>query len=300
MANPASQPASQIAIPTSSTAPPAGMGAPTGTGSIPSPAPSSGGNLGSTSSGPSGQPTQPLIRTLEPRANSQSGTPWAGSLPAGQWAGSGAAPSSGGGASGGSSFVPDPSGFGGIPTSGFSGTPPSSPSPPPGSPSGTPSGSGSPTSGRAIDLASLPAGGRPGGQASANAGSGRSGVSGSSALPSPGAAAAAGSVSAGVGGAGTSPPGPTSANPYGFDPQYQWLRGVLCYSSGEGCWRLRYVPPGCPVDTLGGWVILCHPGGLAGFCPGEPVEVQGQLIYKQWGACQLPIYQVQQIRRIRA
>jgi len=51
---------------------------------------------------------------------------------------------------------------------------------------------------------------------------------------------------------------------------------------------------------LGGWVILCHPSGLAGFCSGEQVEVRGQLIYKQTGACQLPIYQVQDIRRTRA
>ncbi|HOM18481.1 MAG TPA: hypothetical protein PLQ00_14215, partial [Thermoguttaceae bacterium] len=92
----------------------------------------------------------------------------------------------------------------------------------------------------------------------------------------------------------------SSANPYGFDPQYQWLRGVLCYSAAEGCWRLRYVPPGCTGDRLGGWVILCHPSGLAGFCSGEQVEVRGQLIYKQTGACQLPIYQVQDIRRTRA
>ncbi|MDW8036717.1 MAG: hypothetical protein RMI90_01605 [Thermoguttaceae bacterium] len=109
-------------------------------------------------------------------------------------------------------------------------------------------------------------------------------------------------MSSASGTAGSRPtPAPVSAvSPYGFDPQYQWLRGVLCYSPAEGCWRLRYVPPGCPTDRLGGWVILCHPTGLAGFCPGEPVEVRGQLIYKQYGSCQLPIYQVQDIRRTRA
>ncbi len=226
--------------------------------------------------GPSGQPAQPaqpIIRTLEPRTSSQPTTQWAATTPS---ASAGSISSSGGQLAG----TP---------------APPTSTSLPMG-------GTGTGASAGPIDLASLPPSRVSPGLPSTNPSSTSSG-------PASGTAASLRTASASAGPA-TIPTGTThsgggglaasSASPYGFDPQYQWLRGVLCYSPAEGCWRLRYVAPGCPVDWLGGWVILSHPTGLAGFCPGEPVEVRGQLIYKQYGSCQLPIYQVQEIRRSRA
>lgn len=271
----ASQPPSRITIPTGSSMPSGAVVAPaSNTPSAPGP-PSAGGiPAGAPSASPS-QPTQPIIRTLEPRANSQPATYWASSaaVPAG------GVPSSTSGLSVGSP------------------PPPAGNSPPMGSSGGTgPSGS--------IDLASLPPSRSPSGIPPTTTSSAATAAGATSSGGPGGAAVGTGSGSAWAGSGGNvsvaAGPASASANPYGFDPQYQWLRGVLCYSAAEGCWRLRYVPPGCTGDRMGGWVILCHPSGLAGFCSGEQVEVRGQLIYKQIGSCQLPIYQVQDIRRTRA
>ncbi|HPP53001.1 MAG TPA: hypothetical protein PK777_08635, partial [Thermoguttaceae bacterium] len=262
------QPPSRITIPTGSGIPSGNVGssvsnAPSATGT-----PSAGGVPAGSPSAPPNQPTQPIIRTLEPRANSQPGIHLA---------------SSAGGPT-----------AGGVPPSG--GMPVSRAAPPPtgnSSPMATSGGTGPVGS---IDLASLPPSRSPSGPPPANPSSSASGGA-TGAVVGGGNSSASGTAGGNVSGA---PGTASSSNPYGFDPQYQWLRGVLCYSAAEGCWRLRYVPPGCTGDRLGGWVILCHPSGLAGFCSGEQVEVRGQLIYKQTGACQLPIYQVQDIRRTRA
>lgn len=243
------------------------------------------------SSGLSAPAAQPIIRTLQPR-NSQAGYT--------AWAGASDLPGSGGSAGGATVSHP--------PAAGASS---SGASPSPSYPSGGNSFSKGSSRGAewtgSVDLASLPPAGSLSGHLGrsslsslgggiASLGSGAAGLTspagGMTNKPSAPAPTLRGSA------AGQAPAG--SLHPYGFDPQYQWLRGVLCYSPTEGCWRLRYVAPGCPPDRLGGWVILCHPTGLVGFCPGEQVEVRGQLIYKQYGNCQLPIYQVQDIRRVRA
>ncbi|NOY29514.1 MAG: hypothetical protein GXP28_04845 [Planctomycetes bacterium] len=70
---------------------------------------------------------------------------------------------------------------------------------------------------------------------------------------------------------------------FGFDPQYQWLRGQIQVSQATGQWHLRYaVAQSGPVqggpDQFGGQVLIENPHLLGGLQPGDYVQVQGRLI----------------------
>lgn len=65
--------------------------------------------------------------------------------------------------------------------------------------------------------------------------------------------------------------------PYGYDPDYTWLRGKLEYSQRDRRWKLRYIPVDGSTDRYGGSVVLTNPQQLDGFEPGEFVEIEGTL-----------------------
>lgn len=151
-------------------------------------------------------------------------------------------------------------------------------------------------SGPSVDLASLA------GAGSGTAGQPSTGGAGPVQLASATApiAAAASCACQAAPASATPQPTPSPAatqGDYGYDPQYQWLRGLLDYSQAERCWRLRYIPAGSPADALGGSVILCNPASLSGFERGQMVEVRGRLVQKNNGRCAATVYEVSEIRR---
>jgi hypothetical protein len=107
---------------------------------------------------------------------------------------------------------------------------------------------------------------------------------------------------------GTPAPGAVAANvqktslkvdaPYGYDTNYQWLRGQLDYSPQHPGWRVTYVPAYGTPDRLGGSVAIANPQALSGLTRGDQVEVRGRLS-QQWSRGQLTtVYQVTEARRI--
>ncbi len=112
------------------------------------------------------------------------------------------------------------------------------------------------------------------------------------------AAAAACACQASPTGGALQPTPATSGDGYGYDSQYQWLRGLLDYAPAERAWRLRYIPVGSPADGLGGSVFLCNPKSLSGFERGQMVEVRGRLVQRTNGRCTSTVYEVSEIRRL--
>ena len=64
---------------------------------------------------------------------------------------------------------------------------------------------------------------------------------------------------------------------FGFDPNYQWLRGKLEYSRIDDRWKLRYIPINGDTDEFGGSVVLLGSRLLEGYKPGEFITVYGSL-----------------------
>jgi hypothetical protein len=89
-----------------------------------------------------------------------------------------------------------------------------------------------------------------------------------------------------------------SAERFGFDPQYQWLRGQLQRSPTTGQWQLRYVPRGGSPDQFGGNVRVANPQVLGNLQPGEHVSVQGRLEMMQLDAqSMIPAYTITVLQR---
>ncbi len=89
-----------------------------------------------------------------------------------------------------------------------------------------------------------------------------------------------------------------SAERFGFDPQYQWLRGQLQRSPTTGQWQLRYVPRGGSPDQFGGNVLVANPHVLGNLQPGEHVSVQGRLEMVQLDAQSvIPAYTITVLQR---
>jgi len=72
-------------------------------------------------------------------------------------------------------------------------------------------------------------------------------------------------------------PAREDAGRFGFDPQYQWLRGQLQVSPTTGQWHLRYIPAQGGPDQFGGQVLIENPHLLGGLQPNDYVQVRGRL-----------------------
>jgi len=88
---------------------------------------------------------------------------------------------------------------------------------------------------------------------------------------------------------------------FGFDPQYQWLRGQIQYSQSTGQWHLRYAVAesgavGGGPDQFGGQVLIGNPHLLGGLQPGDYVQVQGQLTTQPGGVSSYIVSIVQRQR----
>ena len=87
---------------------------------------------------------------------------------------------------------------------------------------------------------------------------------------------------------------------YGFDPNYQWLRGQLAYAEATGQWELRYASSAGNVDSLGGSLTIANPQVLGNLQPGDFVHLRGHVQQLASGSNpSLPVYQVSVVRRQR-
>jgi len=68
-----------------------------------------------------------------------------------------------------------------------------------------------------------------------------------------------------------------AAGRFGYEPQYQWLRGQLQYSQATNQWKLRYIPIQGNMDQFGGSVLLANPHLLGNLRPGDYVLIRGRL-----------------------
>jgi hypothetical protein len=71
--------------------------------------------------------------------------------------------------------------------------------------------------------------------------------------------------------------GSASSGTFSHAADYQTLRGKLEYSASLKQWKLRYIPIDGRTDRYGGSVILPDSPDLAGFKPGDLVEVRGAM-----------------------
>ncbi len=83
---------------------------------------------------------------------------------------------------------------------------------------------------------------------------------------------------------------------FGFDPQYQWLRGQLQYTQASNQWQLRYLPVQGGADQFGGQVFIANPQVLGTLRPGDYVQVRGKLTAQPTGA---GVYTVSIVQRQR-
>ncbi|MCG8448270.1 MAG: hypothetical protein MI725_01655, partial [Pirellulales bacterium] len=101
-------------------------------------------------------------------------------------------------------------------------------------------------------------------------------------------------------GSSTSGFGPTreGVNRYGYDPNYQWLRGQLEYSEATHQWKLRYIPIQQNPDQFGGSVLIANPEVLGGVRSGDHVQLRGRLHTRgNSGQAFVPIYTVSVVQR---
>ncbi len=92
-----------------------------------------------------------------------------------------------------------------------------------------------------------------------------------------------------------------NAGRFGFDPQYQWLRGQIQVSQATGQWHLRYIPvegipAGVGTDPFGGQILIENPHVLGGLQPGDYVQVQGRLMAQPSGTSNYTVSIVQRQR----
>jgi hypothetical protein len=93
-------------------------------------------------------------------------------------------------------------------------------------------------------------------------------------------------------------PSQESTTRFGFDPQYQWLRGQLQQSPTTGQWQLRYIHQGGNPDQFGGNVVIANPQVLGNLQPGEHISVHGSLEMMQIDAhAALPAYRITVLQR---
>ncbi len=97
-----------------------------------------------------------------------------------------------------------------------------------------------------------------------------------------------------------------NAGRFGFDPNYQWLRGQIEYSQSTAQWKLRYIPiqgaasQGATSDPLGGSVVIENPHVLGNLQPGDFVQVRGSLRSQQpTNPASSPIYAITVVQRQR-
>ncbi len=89
-----------------------------------------------------------------------------------------------------------------------------------------------------------------------------------------------------------------SAERFGFDSQYQWLRGQLQQSPATGQWQLRYIHHGGSPDQFGGNVLVANPQVLGNLQPGEHISVQGRMEMVQFDAqSTVPAYTITVLQR---
>ncbi len=83
---------------------------------------------------------------------------------------------------------------------------------------------------------------------------------------------------------------------FGYDPNYQWIRGQLQHSSATGEWTLRYVPIQGGVDQFGGNLTIANRQVLGNLEPGDFVLLRGRLLGTDAGAT---LYTVSVVQRQR-
>lgn len=97
-----------------------------------------------------------------------------------------------------------------------------------------------------------------------------------------------------------SQPSSASSDHFGFDPQYQWLRGQLQRDPSTGQLTLRYADAGSKVDELGGAMLIANPEVLGSLQPGEFVQLRGNLAHVPTGyGFDVPAYTVAVVQRQR-
>jgi len=94
---------------------------------------------------------------------------------------------------------------------------------------------------------------------------------------------------------------PESQGTFGYQSDYQWLRGQLEYSETARRWKLRYIPRDASerkMDDFGGSVVLAGLELLCDYAPGEFVTVRGRLGDRKSGAVDFaPVYHLNQVTR---
>lgn len=64
---------------------------------------------------------------------------------------------------------------------------------------------------------------------------------------------------------------------YGYESNYQWIKGELEYLRSTRTWKLRYIPIDGDTDEYGGSVEIANADLLAGYQPGDHVTLHGRI-----------------------
>lgn len=87
---------------------------------------------------------------------------------------------------------------------------------------------------------------------------------------------------------------------YGFDPQFDWLRGQLEYTPSTGQWSLRYTASEGSPDPFGGQLAIANPQVLGALRAGDYVQLRGRVDEARLaGIGAAPAYNVSVVQRQR-
>ena len=89
----------------------------------------------------------------------------------------------------------------------------------------------------------------------------------------------------------------TSAKPYGHDPQFRWLKGVVEYDENSQIWVIMYDDNPKPSDQLGGELMLGNHKSLGQLQSGDKVIIEGMFDDSETDSRGKPVYQIQRLQK---
>jgi hypothetical protein len=90
---------------------------------------------------------------------------------------------------------------------------------------------------------------------------------------------------------------PESSRPYGHDPEFQWIKGVVAYDETTETWLIMYDDNPRPSDKLGGELTLAEHPSLKSLRPGDKVRVSGALDEVEADSRGKPYYQITRLKK---
>ena len=95
----------------------------------------------------------------------------------------------------------------------------------------------------------------------------------------------------------TTRPSQASSKVYGYDPQFQWVKGVVEFDEPSGTWVIMYDNNPQPSDQFGGELTLAAHPALARLRAEDRVRIEGSLDQTATDAAGKPLFQITRLKK---